>query len=1056
MKMRVLSLLLALVMAFGLCVPAFAADEFEAEDPIVQEEEIPAAPAEPEEPEAPAEEIIAEPVAEEAIAEPAPAAAEADTVPGAAAENGTFTVVGEKSQIIAVYMYDLVAGELLSDPQEVGAVPGAEIDIILQPGYAVEEASYGYYTWFSPDMDNPPVNDEDVVPAYVSRIYVPEEGGDVTATVAEGPAMPETVPVTYEGDRAARFGNTSKAYKDEVWRNYVLFKPGYTVKISGGTVVWTAPVQNGAALEAAYIVDEGAKSVTIELVKSTGKFEIKTPEGVALEDVVNWAALIDSPDPETWATASWLGNLLEVSDIFPGMGIYLAISPEYELADLDEDLLVATGFTPLDSGEPARYYQIKTPDTGDLKLTVKAATDSIPFQLMGEKGAVHCDTDTDHTHPGSELTIYVKPGYYVQATGSVFDFLGEIDDEGCNVYRLHVLSSAESVTVTAGKAAGKLTIEGEATAFRNAWMDNEDVFMSDPIQGLAPGATVTVTVANGYAVEFEGAEDDRGPYEWIQDDPDSYYFGQLVFDYYCTAPASGGVTAKIVPGEMVAFVPVEIVDPESAITYAACAAGAVPGQQYMVELEDGYSLSVTNGEIVEAGAWVGPATDDVTVYYAVEADGKGTMTLTVTSGAEKHTVLPIHYVDVYDAIVTKDVKYALAGEHFSLAWKDGYIVVLEGAEYDLQSEMGYVPRGTEEVTVTAKRLVPGAALTIQGETDAVIPNSSDVKADIGMADDTLLVSDGDALEDGTGHILVKDGYTVSAVSDAEVVFDLLWVSDTDNMTAYYDYDVYATGENPVVKVEDGYITATVVNKAGADFRFTNMDATQMEDGTWKLYSWDLVYMIVEDGYELEVEGATYWDTVTSEATGDVVRIYALDVGAENITITVKKSASAPEKGGWKWENGAWHYYVGGEQLKDAWVTDGGKKYYVDGKGVMVNAKWKYIDGCYYSFKANGEMRRSEWLYDGAWYLLGADGEMMTGLQKVELGRPDDGLYYFNPEHDGSYGCVLTGFQGVDGATYYFNPKHDGFYGQAYTDGTYKIEGANYAFDSEGKCLGWYM
>ena len=202
MKKRALSMLLALVMAIGLCVPAMAADEFEAEDPIVQEEEIPAAPAEPEEPEAPADEIIDEPVAEEIIDEPAPAAAEADTAPGASAENGTFTVVGDESQIYTIEMFDPATAQFLGDPREVGVVPGAEIDIILQPGYAVEEASYGYYTWFSPDMDNPPVNDEDVVPAYVSRIYVPEEGGDVTATVAEGPAMPETVPVTYEGDRA--------------------------------------------------------------------------------------------------------------------------------------------------------------------------------------------------------------------------------------------------------------------------------------------------------------------------------------------------------------------------------------------------------------------------------------------------------------------------------------------------------------------------------------------------------------------------------------------------------------------------------------------------------------------------------------------------------------------------------------------------------------------------------------------------------------------------------------------------------------------------------------
>ena len=43
MKKRVISILLALVMAFGLCVPALAADEFEAEGPATPvEEEIPA------------------------------------------------------------------------------------------------------------------------------------------------------------------------------------------------------------------------------------------------------------------------------------------------------------------------------------------------------------------------------------------------------------------------------------------------------------------------------------------------------------------------------------------------------------------------------------------------------------------------------------------------------------------------------------------------------------------------------------------------------------------------------------------------------------------------------------------------------------------------------------------------------------------------------------------------------------------------------------------------------------------------------------------------------
>ena len=65
MKTRVLSMFLALVMALGLCVPALAADEFQAEEPIApMEEEVPAAPVEAEE-EAPAEgpvAVAAEPV----------------------------------------------------------------------------------------------------------------------------------------------------------------------------------------------------------------------------------------------------------------------------------------------------------------------------------------------------------------------------------------------------------------------------------------------------------------------------------------------------------------------------------------------------------------------------------------------------------------------------------------------------------------------------------------------------------------------------------------------------------------------------------------------------------------------------------------------------------------------------------------------------------------------------------------------------------------------------------------------------------------------------------
>ena len=94
MNKRVLSLLLALVMAFALGAPAFAADEFEAEAPAVREE-APVAPV-AEEPEAPVEEPV--PAAVEPADEPAPAAAAASGTCGEnvtwAYADGTLTISG--------------------------------------------------------------------------------------------------------------------------------------------------------------------------------------------------------------------------------------------------------------------------------------------------------------------------------------------------------------------------------------------------------------------------------------------------------------------------------------------------------------------------------------------------------------------------------------------------------------------------------------------------------------------------------------------------------------------------------------------------------------------------------------------------------------------------------------------------------------------------------------------------------------------------------------------------------------------------------------------------
>ena len=135
---------------------------------------------------------------------------------------------------------------------------------------------------------------------------------------------------------------------------------------------------------------------------------------------------------------------------------------------------------------------------------------------------------------------------------------------------------------------------------------------------------------------------------------------------------------------------------------------------------------------------------------------------------------------------------------------------------------------------------------------------------------------------------------------------------------------------------------------------------------------------------------------------------------------------------------------------NGWFTDdnGSKYYYKNNKAVT---GWQYIEGTYYYFNGTGKMVTGDWAQDGnGWYFLGADGKMLDGLRNIDLGRADDGLYYFNPEHDGTFGKVLTGWQWVDGYWYYFNPKHNGTFGRAFDNGWNSIGGKYYYFYSDGK------
>ena len=197
------------------------------------------------------------------------------------------------------------------------------------------------------------------------------------------------------------------------------------------------------------------------------------------------------------------------------------------------------------------------------------------------------------------------------------------------------------------------------------------------------------------------------------------------------------------------------------------------------------------------------------------------------------------------------------------------------------------------------------------------------------------------------------------------------------------------------------------------------------------------------------------------------------------------AAIAAAASGWVSEGGSWYYYKNGERVHNDWLLDRGVWYFLDQDGKMlegfaqidlgrvddgwyyfsekhdgtyghvmtgwqvVNGSWRYFnpkhDGTY------GRMVANDWLLDGGvWYFLDPDGKMLEGLSQIDLGRGDDGWYYFSEKHDGTYGHVMTGWQWIDGVWYYFNPQHNGKFGRAYDNGWNKIGGEYYYFYDDGK------
>lgn len=98
--------------------------------------------------------------------------------------------------------------------------------------------------------------------------------------------------------------------------------------------------------------------------------------------------------------------------------------------------------------------------------------------------------------------------------------------------------------------------------------------------------------------------------------------------------------------------------------------------------------------------------------------------------------------------------------------------------------------------------------------------------------------------------------------------------------------------------------------------------------------------------------------------------------------------------GWMKSGGKWYWMQpekNGAMATSTWITDQGKRYYVNASGVMVKGWFKLSDGWYYANKS-GAQQMNGWVKSGSkWYWLQGDEE---GLMAANQWITDQGKQYY--------------------------------------------------------------
>ena len=120
--------------------------------------------------------------------------------------------------------------------------------------------------------------------------------------------------------------------------------------------------------------------------------------------------------------------------------------------------------------------------------------------------------------------------------------------------------------------------------------------------------------------------------------------------------------------------------------------------------------------------------------------------------------------------------------------------------------------------------------------------------------------------------------------------------------------------------------------------------------------------------------------------------------------------------GWQQINGTWYYFEDTGAMVTGWEQVGGTWYYFKDSGAMVMG-WLEIDGVYYYFKSSGAMAANE--YCGG-YWLNSNGKW-TYTYRASWKKDSKGWWYGDS---------------------------NGWYAK---NGTWKIDGKDYNFDTSGYC-----